>query len=299
MQTLLWLRLRDLRRRSAPRLVLAQFAAIRTTMDLGGPSAKRSRSTASPRRMCCLIPAPASPPASRRNSRTPKALVEAEFAARVHEPLAEPGTCGVGYNSLRFDDEFTRNLLYRNFFDPYAREWENGNFCAGISIDLRIKTCYALRPHGIECGRAAHDGLPSFRLEDLAESQPIAAQRARARCAFRRRGPARLRARAAPAPAAPVGLAPGAPPQAARAGAARCRQHDAARARLVALSGEPRLPRDRRAACRASYAAEQRPSCSTSDSDPRAIDRARRRRDRRSRVHAPRGPSRSTSSAFR
>src|SRR5262249_1700505 len=74
-------------------------------------------------------------------------VLEAEFAARIHEQLAEPGTCGVGYNSIRFDDEFTRNLLYRNFYDPYAREWDNGNSRWDI-IDL-TRMCYALRPQGI------------------------------------------------------------------------------------------------------------------------------------------------------
>jgi len=48
-------------------------------------------------------------------------LGEADFMTRVHEQLARPGTCGVGYNTLRFDDEMTRYSLYRNFFDPYAR----------------------------------------------------------------------------------------------------------------------------------------------------------------------------------
>jgi exodeoxyribonuclease-1 len=52
---------------------------------------------------------------------------EAEFMAIVHKELAAPGTCGVGYNSIRFDDEVTRYGLYRNFYEPYGREWQNGN----------------------------------------------------------------------------------------------------------------------------------------------------------------------------
>ncbi len=32
---------------------------------------------------------------------------------------------GVGYNSIRFDDEVTRHLFWRNLIDPYAREWQN------------------------------------------------------------------------------------------------------------------------------------------------------------------------------
>ncbi|HEX7769064.1 MAG TPA: exodeoxyribonuclease I, partial [Dokdonella sp.] len=102
-------------------------------------------------------------------------VIEAEFAARVHEQMAEPGTCSVGYNSLRFDDEFTRHLLYRNFFDPYEREWKDGNSRWDL-IDL-ARMCYALRPDGIEWPRR-DDGTPSFRLEHLAHANGIAQARA-------------------------------------------------------------------------------------------------------------------------
>ena len=96
---------------------------------------------------------------------------ECEFMARIHEELARPGTCGVGYNSLRFDDEITRYTLYRNFFDPYAREWQNGNSRWDI-IDMVRATC-ALRPEGIQWP-LRDDGLPSFRLEDLTAANGIA-----------------------------------------------------------------------------------------------------------------------------
>ena len=97
-------------------------------------------------------------------------LPEREFIARIHGELALPGTCGVGYNSLRFDDEFTRHTLYRNFFDPYAREWQNGNSRWDI-IDM-VRTTFALRPEGIEWP-LREDGLPSFRLEDLTSANGI------------------------------------------------------------------------------------------------------------------------------
>src|SRR6478752_7610481 len=92
----------------------------------------------------------------------------AQFAAQIHDEFAVPGTCGVGFNSIRFDDEFTRNLLYRNFYDPYAREWENKNSRWDV-IDL-ARMCYALRPQGIEWPMRDVENrgrLPSFRLEDL------------------------------------------------------------------------------------------------------------------------------------
>ena len=95
---------------------------------------------------------------------------ECEFIARIHEELAASGTCGVGYNSIRFDDEVTRHTLYRNFFDPYEREWRNGNSRWDI-IDM-VRTANALRPEGIEWP-LREDGLPSFRLEDLTAANGI------------------------------------------------------------------------------------------------------------------------------
>ncbi|HET6632780.1 MAG TPA: exodeoxyribonuclease I, partial [Rhodanobacteraceae bacterium] len=100
---------------------------------------------------------------------------EVEFAATVQACLGTPGTCGVGFNSLRFDDAFTRNLLYRNFHDPYEREWRNGNSRWDL-IDL-ARLCHALRPEGIEWPRR-DDGSPSFRLEHLAAANRLEQRRA-------------------------------------------------------------------------------------------------------------------------
>lgn len=97
-------------------------------------------------------------------------LTEAEFIARIHAELAEPGTCGVGYNSLRFDDEFTRFSLFRNFYDAYAREWQNGNSRWDI-IDM-VRLTRALRPEGINWPDH-DDGKPSFRLEHLTAANNI------------------------------------------------------------------------------------------------------------------------------
>ncbi len=89
---------------------------------------------------------------------------EAEFVDRIHAELARPGTCALGYNTLRFDDEVTRRALYRNLHDPYAREWRDGNSRWDL-IDL-VRTVHALRPDGIAWPRR-DDGTPSFRLEEL------------------------------------------------------------------------------------------------------------------------------------
>ena len=93
-----------------------------------------------------------------------KGIPEAEFAARINQQFSVPATCTLGYNNIRFDDEVSRYLFYRNFIDPYAREWQNGNSRWDI-IDL-ARVTYALRPEGIEWPMR-EDGLPSFRLEDL------------------------------------------------------------------------------------------------------------------------------------
>src|SRR5690606_16482854 len=96
-------------------------------------------------------------------------LPEAEFVARLHAELSLPGTCGAGYNTLRFDDEVTRYSLYRNFYDPYGREWQGGNSRWDL-IDL-VRTAYALRPEGIEWPQV--DGRPSLRLELLAAANGL------------------------------------------------------------------------------------------------------------------------------
>ncbi|SDU84408.1 exodeoxyribonuclease I [Pseudomonas mucidolens] len=98
-----------------------------------------------------------------------KGLAEADFMTRVHAELATPGTCGAGYNTLRFDDEMTRYSLYRNFFDPYAREWQNGNSRWDL-IDV-VRTAYALRPEGIVWPQ--QDGRVTLKLERLTAANGI------------------------------------------------------------------------------------------------------------------------------
>jgi exodeoxyribonuclease-1 len=97
-------------------------------------------------------------------------LDEPEFIAQIHQQLATPRTCGVGYNSIRFDDEVTRYSLYRNFYDPYQREWQNGNSRWDL-IDL-MRATRALRPEGIEWPDH-QEGSPSFKLEDLTQANGI------------------------------------------------------------------------------------------------------------------------------
>ena len=103
-----------------------------------------------------------------------RGLCEAEFVHRLHEQLSRPGTCGAGYNTLRFDDEVTRYSLYRNFYDPYAREWQGGNSRWDL-IDL-VRTAYALRPEGLVWPE--EDGRVTLRLERLSAANGLEHQQA-------------------------------------------------------------------------------------------------------------------------
>jgi len=99
-----------------------------------------------------------------------KGIIERDFTARIHQQFSQPQTCVVGYNSIRFDDEFTRHLLYRNFYDPYAREWKSGNSRWDL-IDV-VRLTHALRPDGIKWP-SREDGSVSFKLETLCQSNNI------------------------------------------------------------------------------------------------------------------------------
>lgn len=141
----------------------AQFAAIRTDAELnqlGDPVMLfcRPANDFLPEPEACLI-----------TGITPqmcleKGIPEHQFAAQIEQLLAWPGTVGVGYNTIRFDDEITRFMFWRNLIDPFAREWQND--CGRWDLLDVVRTAYALRPEGIHWPRNA-DGKPSFKLTDL------------------------------------------------------------------------------------------------------------------------------------
>ncbi len=147
----------------------SQFAGIRTDEDLniiGEPLmiyCKPSKDSL-PSPYACLVTGITPQEAEQ------KGVPEAEFIKQIHDEFAEPNTCGVGFNSLRFDDEFTRFTLFRNFYDAYEREWKNGNSRWDI-IDMARLT-RALRPEGINWPDN-EQGKPSFRLEALTAANNI------------------------------------------------------------------------------------------------------------------------------
>ena len=147
----------------------AQFAGLRTDLDfnpIGEPLVIYAQPADDflPQPEACLITG-ITPQLARE-----RGAPEADFFRFIHEELARPGTCALGYNSLRFDDEVTRYGLYRNFFDPYAREWKNGNSRWDM-IDV-VRLTRALRPEGIDWPEK-EPGVSSFRLEDLTSANGI------------------------------------------------------------------------------------------------------------------------------
>lgn len=146
-----------------------QFAGLRTNLELQEIDAPLTLYCHPPRDLlpspqACLITGITPQMAAERGLR------ESLFIHKIHEQFAKPGTCGVGYNSIRFDDEVTRFTLYRNFYDPYAREWQNGNSRWDL-IDL-VRMTYALRPEGM-CWPRNEAGDPVFRLDRLSIANDI------------------------------------------------------------------------------------------------------------------------------
>ena len=148
----------------------AQFAGIRTDLDLN--------EVGEPVMLYCK-PAPdylPDPEACLLTGILPqeclaKGLPEYRFADAVLAELGASGTIGVGYNSIRFDDEVTRHLLWRTLRPPYDREWRNG--CSRWDLLDVVRTTAALRPEGIEWPRH-DDGRPSFKLEHLSAANGLA-----------------------------------------------------------------------------------------------------------------------------
>ncbi|MDO8909172.1 MAG: exodeoxyribonuclease I [Pseudohongiella sp.] len=147
----------------------SQFAGVRTDPDLNEIDAPlmiycQSPVDRLPHPKACLITG-ITPQYAQSHG-----LPEAEFVRLIHDQFSKPQTCVAGYNNIRFDDELSRQLLYRNFYDPYEREWKNGNSRWDI-IDM-VRLCHAVRPEGINWPRL-DDGSPVFRLELLSRSNNL------------------------------------------------------------------------------------------------------------------------------
>jgi exodeoxyribonuclease-1 len=141
-----------------------QFAGIRTTMDLepiGDPFNVLVRVTDD------ILP---DPYAVMVTGITPQqtladGISEREFCKLLIEEVFTPDTITVGFNNIRFDDEFIRHTLWRNFYDPYEWAWSEGRSRWDI-LDVARMT-RALRPDGIKWPTDA-EGKPVNKLELIA-----------------------------------------------------------------------------------------------------------------------------------
>ena len=148
---------------------IAQFAAVRTDLELNLVDEPISFFVQPAND---LLP---SPIATLITGITPQhaqreGISEADAFARIADEMGRPETCTLGWNSLRFDDEFVRHGLFRNFHDPYEREWRGGN-CRWDLLDV-MRLAHALRPDGI-IWPEREDGSTSFKLEHLAAANGV------------------------------------------------------------------------------------------------------------------------------
>ncbi|CAL4324689.1 exodeoxyribonuclease I [Buchnera aphidicola] len=91
------------------------------------------------------------------------------FSKKIYDIFSVKNTCIIGYNNIRFDDEFTRNIFYRNFFDPYGWHWKNNNSRWDL-INI-VRSCYVFCPNILVWPK--NNGLPTFKLSHLTDANNI------------------------------------------------------------------------------------------------------------------------------
>ena len=153
---------------------IMQFAGQRTDMNL--------KSIGEPYNLLVILNDDTlpSPDALMVTGITPQKTVEegyneAQFARMLSEEIFTPDTIAVGFNNVRFDDEFIRHLLWRNFYDPYEWSWKDGRSRWDL-LDV-VRLTRALRPEGINWP-LDDKGEPSNRLELITSANGIAHENA-------------------------------------------------------------------------------------------------------------------------
>ena len=153
---------------------IMQFAGQRTDMNL--------KSIGEPYNLLVILNDDTlpSPDALMVTGITPQKTVEegyseAQFARMLSEEIFTPDTIAVGFNNVRFDDEFIRHLLWRNFYDPYEWSWKDGRSRWDL-LDV-VRLTRALRPEGIKWPLDTK-GEPSNRLELITSANGIAHENA-------------------------------------------------------------------------------------------------------------------------
>jgi exodeoxyribonuclease-1 len=96
-------------------------------------------------------------------------ITEAELAKYFDSKVAIPGTIFVGFNNIRFDDEFMRRLCYRTFYDPYQWHWKENRSRWDMMDAIRMMR--ALRPDGLKWPML--EDKPTVKLELMAKENGI------------------------------------------------------------------------------------------------------------------------------
>ncbi|MBQ9018368.1 exodeoxyribonuclease I [Candidatus Saccharibacteria bacterium] len=102
-------------------------------------------------------------------------IMESEFCRIAMDEIFVPNTIALGYNTVRFDDEFMRATLWRNFYDPYEWEWKDGRSRWDL-LDV-VRMTRALRPEGINWP-VTDEGKATNRLELLTKENGLAHEHA-------------------------------------------------------------------------------------------------------------------------
>ncbi len=150
---------------------ILQFAAIRTDLDFQELDRVEYHIKLNPDAIL-------SPQALLTHGLTPKALEngEQELTAirAIHQIMNTQGTISLGYNSLRFDDEFLRFSFYRNLLPPYSHQYANR--CARMDIFPMAVMYRLFKPHVVKWPE--RNGRPSMKLEELNQANRFAAGKA-------------------------------------------------------------------------------------------------------------------------
>ena len=149
---------------------VAQFAGIRTDLDLNIIGEKvdiicRPTLDRLPSPEACMVTG-ISPLINKLTG-----MNEVSFFQKINKELGQPGTCGVGYNNIQFDDEVTRNGLYRNFIDPYTREWKDN--CSRWDLLNVLRVVSAIKPDTFIVPIDPDTGKKVFKLDQLSLANGI------------------------------------------------------------------------------------------------------------------------------
>ncbi len=99
---------------------------------------------------------------------------EFEGIKQIHHWLNVPGTISLGYNTLRFDDEFLRFSFYRNLLPPYTHQYANQ--CSRMDLYPMAVMYYLFKNPILKWPMM--DGKPSFKLAELSAANQLAEGRA-------------------------------------------------------------------------------------------------------------------------